>query len=329
MTKRALPDVQNFAEPEGFESTPPISGFEHWLPALRIKAEKSDAAVIEILDQIGKDPYTGEGVGPQDVADALKGAGDVVVNINSLGGSFFAGVTIFNLLKRHPGTVTVNVLGIAASAASIVAMAGDQINMGPAAFMMIHNGQGAAVGDRHVMESAMENLKAIDDAIRDLYVARTGKHAASIASMMDAETLMNAAEAIKDGFADAKIEKDRIFEDAEASTQAKPLHARRWADAVFAHVGVPRSQRRAVYAAIKAGPNDPVFAETVAGFAAIREELAGLREALTASTRASEPKNSAAKSADDDTQDAVEEVVPDADLKALADVLRGIVNPPA
>lgn len=280
MSLRKLPDVQNFAEPEGFESAPNIDAVEPWNPALRLAgggvSNDANATVIDILDQIGKDPWTGEGISPQEVADQLKGAKNVICNINSPGGSFYAGVTIYNYLKSHPGKVTVNVLGIAASAASIIAMAGDEINMGPAAFMMIHNGQGACMGDRHDMANAVTNLTAIDAAIRDLYVARTGKHGNSIATMMDNETLMNAADAIKNGFADKTIEKAQIVEDAQASVKAHPLHAKRLADAVFANAGIPRSKRRMLFAQIKNGPNDPIFTaahEAAAGFVAELREL--------------------------------------------------------
>lgn len=341
MTLRALPTITNLAQPDDVEHLPPLDGFEHWFPALRIKAEVAQGeTVIDILDQIGKDPWTGEGVDSQDVAAQLKGAGDVVVNINSLGGSFYQGTTIYNLLKSHSGRVVVNVLGIAASAASIIAMAGDVINMGPAAFMMIHNAQGATMGDRHDMANAVTNLTAIDYAIRDLYVARTGKHANSIAQMMDAETQMNAADAIKFGFADKTIDKAKIYADPAVTNEAKPLHARRWADAVFAHAGVPRSQRRQVYAAIKAGPNDPVLTATQDGIAAIRKELELLRGTMSPSAPAKSAPDAANQITPDadggsshpdpatlDTQNAVDPATQeDAGLRDVADQLRQILQ---
>lgn len=280
MTLRKLPEIQNFDEPEGFESVPSLDAIDRWAPDLRIKAQAADATVIEIFDQIGKDPYTGEGIGAQEVADALKGAKDVTCNINSLGGSFYQGVTIYNLLKGHPGKVTVNVLGVAASAASIVAMAGDDINMGPAAFMMIHNGQGICMGDRHQMANSASRLTSVDNAIRDLYVGRTGKHANSIAQMMDVETTMNAAECIKHGFADKMLAKDEVFNDASVAAAAHPLHAKRMADAIFASHGISRARRRAMFSAIKNGPNDPGFREAQTAFAELKVEMAGLRDML-------------------------------------------------
>lgn len=341
MSLRDLPLITNLAQEDDVEHLPPLDGFEHWFPALRIKNEAAqNETVIDILDQIGRDPWTGEGVDSQDISAQLKGAGNVVVNINSLGGSFYQGTTIYNLLKSHNGQVTVNVLGIAASAASIIAMAGDVINMGPAAFMMIHNAQGATMGDRHDMANAVTNLTAIDYAIRDLYVARTGKHANSISQMMDAETLMNAADAIKFGFADKTIDKAQIYADPTVTNEAKPLHARRWADAVFAHAGVPRTQRRQVYAAIKAGPNDPVLTATQEGLDTIRRELELLRgamaptalaksvlDAANQATPSADPGSSLEQLATLDTQNAVDPATQDdAGLRAVADELRQILK---
>lgn len=347
MSLRKLPDVQNFQEPEGFESAPNLDAFDNWNPALRIKADASSAGatVIDILDQIGKDPWTGEGVGAADVAAQLKGAGAVIVNINSLGGSFYAGVAIFNLLKQHAGKVTVNVLGLAASAASIIMMAGDDIRMGPAAFVLIHNGQGAVAGDRHDMANAVTNLSAIDSAIADLYVARTGKHKNSIATMMDNETLMNAADAIKYGFADSTIERNQIVEDAQALVTSHPLKDKRLAEAIFANAGVPRSKRRSMFAAIKAGPTDPNFIASDA-MADMRGEIVKLRDALrgllpanaaedeTAEVELTEEQKNEAEAAKRaaaaaGTQDAAD--VPELDagqVTALADELRAFVKPP-
>lgn len=279
MSIRKLPEVQNFVEPEDFESVPSIDALNHWLPALKYAGASEGARVIEILQEIGKDPWTGEGVDAQDIAAQLKGAGDVMVIMNTLGGSFAQGVTIYNLLRGHAGKVTVNVIGMAASAGSIIAMAGDVVNMGPAAFMMIHNGQGVCAGDRHAMQNAVTNLTSIDAAIADLYVARTGKHKNSVAQMMDNETLMNASDAIKNGFADALIERSQISEET-TNAVSHPLAAKKFADAVFAHAGVSRSRRRDIFAAIKAGPGDTVATQVAESFAAIRTDLSGLRDML-------------------------------------------------
>lgn len=93
----------------------------------------------------------GRGVTAKRISAALRAIGnnDVVVNINSPGGDMFEGLAIYNLLRSHSGKVTVNILGIAASAASIIAMAGDEVQMGRGAFLMIHNCWAVGVGNRH------------------------------------------------------------------------------------------------------------------------------------------------------------------------------------
>lgn len=290
MSLRKLPDVKNFVEPDDFESIPSVDAVNHWLPGLVLAADSSGARVIEILQEIGKDPWTGEGVDAQDVSAQLKGAGDVLVIMNTLGGSFSQAVTIYNLLKGHAGKVTIKVIGMAASAGSVIAMAGDDILMGPAAFMMIHNGQGICQGDRHAMENAATNLSAIDAAIRDLYVARTGKHANSIAQMMDNETMMNASDAIKFGFADGLIARDQITEDVQNAIPKHALAAKKFADVVFAHAGVPRSRRREIYAAIKAGPIDPVLSQAAEQFEGLRNEMQELKSLLHSARLDDAPK---------------------------------------
>jgi len=283
MSIRKLPDVRNFVEPEDFEPVPSADAVNHWLPSIRYDGASDGLTVIEILTEIGKDPWTGQGIDATDVAAQLKGAKDVLVVMNTLGGSFAQAVTIYNLLRGHPGKVIVKVIGMAASAGSIICMAGDEIQMGPAAFMMIHNGQGVCQGDRHAMQNAATNLEAIDASIRDLYVARTGKHANGIAQMMDAETLMNARDAIKAGFADSLIPAGQITEQV-TNSMTTAIAAKKFADVVFAHAGVPRSRRREIFAAIKAGPVDPVLAGAAEAFEGLRGEMQELRS-LLATTR--------------------------------------------
>src|SRR5690606_12912230 len=113
-----------------------------------------DSDTITILDVIGYDWWSGEGVTAKRIEAALRKIGNkpVSVLINSPGGDFFEGVTIYNLLREHPAQVTVKILGLAASAASVIAMAADRIEIANLGFMMIHNTQWVAAGDRHVMK---------------------------------------------------------------------------------------------------------------------------------------------------------------------------------
>lgn len=286
MSLKKLPQIENFAELEKLEPRPSIVATQRWQPGLRVEnAAGPDETVIDIFDQIGKDPWTGEGVSAADIAQILGSAKNVVVNMNSPGGNFFQGTAIYNLLAQHPHQVTVNVLGLAASAASIIAMAGDRVLMGPASFMMIHNAQAVGVGDRHDMQSVQETLTSIDHAIRDLYVAHTGKQANKISQMMDDETWLNAKDAIANKFADGLIDRP-IAEDPAIQNMAHPLASRRLAEAIFADAGKTRSQQRELVTALKGGPGpiDNRTPSSDSGVAAIRDSLRSLASEVSAGT---------------------------------------------
>lgn len=278
MSLKKLPTVTNFAELEDLEPRPNQTAEQRFNPALRIENDAAaGATVIDIFGYIGVNPFTGEGVDAGVVAKILRDAKDVVVNMNSPGGSFFQGTAIFNLLAQHPHEVTVNVLGLAGSAASIIAMAGDRVLMAPAAFIMIHNASASADGDRHDMQSVVDTLTSIDYAIRDLYVARTGKQANKISAMMDDETWMNARDAIANKFADGMIEA-KITEDAAVKNMANPLAARRQIEALMAKAGASRSQQRELLNVFRNGPGpiDSRPNSRDSGIGLIRDELRSL-----------------------------------------------------
>jgi ATP-dependent Clp protease protease subunit len=294
MSLKTLPQIQNFAELEDLDARPCELAEQRFNPALRIAAlAGSDETAIDIFGYIGRNPFTGEGVDAGVVAEILKTAKNVVVNMNSPGGSFFQGTAIFNLLAQHPHQVTVNVLGLAGSAASIVAMAGDKVLMAPASFIMIHNASASADGDRHDMQSVVDTLTSIDNAIRDLYVARTGKQANKISAMMDDETWMNARDAIANKFADGMIERT-VTEDSTVKNMANPIAVRREIENALAKAGKTRSQRRELLAEFKNGPGgiDTREKKPDSSFDVIRDELRNLaadskpRAADTATPRA-------------------------------------------
>jgi ATP-dependent Clp protease protease subunit len=259
MSLKKLVQIQNFAAGEELDPRPNETADARFNAALRIAADaSSDATVLDIFGPIGKNIFTGEGVDSQSVSDMLKTASAtaskaVTVNLNSPGGSFFQGTAIYNLLAQHPGKVTVNVLGLAGSAASIIAMAGDEILMAPASFIMIHNAAAGADGDRHDLQSVVDTLTAIDYAIRDLYVTRTGKQANKISAMMDDETWMNAKDAIANKFADGMIAR-AVTEDAAVKNMANPLVTSRTIEAALKGAGMSRSRRRELMAEFKNGP---------------------------------------------------------------------------
>ena len=248
------PEIRAFQAPAGWSpDTRPVAA--SWR-RFDVNAA-ADSAVITIFDVIGEDPWTGEGVSSKRVAGALRsiGAKPVTVEINSPGGNYFDGVAIYNLLRRHEQAVTVQILGMAASAASIIAMAGDNILIAHNASIMIHNAWGLALGNRHDMTEVAQLLGQLDEAMAITYAARTGIKQAEIARMMDAESWITGQAAIDKGFADGLLQADGqepVFADAGDGQPLDIGHI----DKILARSGMPRSERRDVYRAIKsATPN--------------------------------------------------------------------------
>lgn len=131
--------------------------------------------------------------------------GDIRLRINSPGGDVFDGIAIYNDLVDHPGKIQVEIPGLAASAASIIAMAGDSIEIAESAFLMIHNAWGLAIGNRHDMASLADLLASIDKSLAGIYVARTGIGIRAITQMMDDETWLVGKDAVEQGFADRRL----------------------------------------------------------------------------------------------------------------------------
>ena len=140
---------------------------------------------------------------------------NIILNINSPGGDVFDGIAIYNDLLAHKSYVVVRVTGLAASAASIIAMAGDKVEIAENAFFMIHNAWSVAVGDARVMSARANLLKKIDAGLAETYAARTGGDVDDIKEQMDEETWLTASEAIEQGFADSTFNADDS-EEAEA-----------------------------------------------------------------------------------------------------------------
>lgn len=168
---------------------------------LELRAATSDApAEILLYDEIGQWGVTAKAFAAT-LANA--GAGPITVRINSPGGEVFDGLAIYNALKAHPGGVTTQVDGLAASAASYIAMAGSTVSMAESSMMMIHDAWGVVVGNRNDMRQTAATLDKVDGQMAGIYSAKTGKPVAEIAGMMDAETWLTAAEAKDAGFCDA------------------------------------------------------------------------------------------------------------------------------
>ena len=134
--------------------------------------------------------------------ELLAGKGDVTVWIHSPGGDVFAAAQIYNMLMDYPGNVTVKIDGLAASAASVIAMAGGDVYMSPVSMLMIHNPSTVAIGDSEEMLRAKDLLDEVKESIINAYELKTGLSRAKISHLMDAESWMNARKAIELGFAD-------------------------------------------------------------------------------------------------------------------------------
>jgi ATP-dependent Clp protease, protease subunit len=179
----------------------------------RVVANKaSNSAEIYLYGIIGGD-WFGDGVTAKQFADDLKALGNVKtidLRINSEGGSVFDGKAMYSLLNEHQATITVHVDGLAASAASFVAMAGDVIEIAEGGFIMIHNAYMLAIGDAREMRRSADMLETVNNTIIDVYASRTKGDKKAIAKMMDNETWMTGADAVKNGFADKMVENLKV-----------------------------------------------------------------------------------------------------------------------
>jgi len=280
MSLRNLPQASVPNRPRNFHWDPPSDALSRWAE-FPLAAASDDEATISIYDVIGEDWWSGDGFTAKRASAALRaiGARDVTVNVNSPGGDMFEGIAIYNLLAQHKGKVTVNVMGLAASAASIIAMAGDQINMGTGSFLMVHNAWGVAIGNQFDFAEAADLFAGFDSALVDIYEARTGQKRSDIAALMKAETYLRPAEAMARGFADAEI--DAAAAESSASNAIdERVRAKRRIDASLAGQGVPRSERRRMMNSLS-GMHDAAHLTTMPGAGVNLQGIQALIETLS------------------------------------------------
>ncbi len=254
MSIRDLPSIPVLAG-KGLQSAIAESVRQRWNPDIKAAASDEDENTISILDPIGES-WMYDGVTAKRISAALRNIGDkdVVVSINSPGGDFFEGLAIYNLLREHKAKVTVKVLGLAASAASVIAMAADEIQIGRAAFFMIHNTWVCACGDRHAFREVADWLEPFDSAAVSIYQARTGLDEKELGNQLDKETWLNGETAIEQGFADSLLSSDEIEQaPSQASDKPSPNAAQKKMDILLAQNNIPRSKRRSLIAALKGG----------------------------------------------------------------------------
>ncbi len=171
--------------------------------------------------QIAENSWFGDEVTPAIFRDELmKGDGNITVWINSPGGDVFAAAQIYNMLMDYKGNVTVRIDGLAASAASVIAMAGTTVEMSPVGMLMIHNPSTAVIGNTKEMQAAIQMLDEVKESILNAYELKTGQPRQSLSDLMDAESWMNAKKAVELGFAD-KI----LFANEDEEKQSEGVEA--------------------------------------------------------------------------------------------------------
>jgi ATP-dependent Clp protease protease subunit len=165
--------------------------------------------------EISDETWFGDEVTPKLFKEELEdGEGNITLWINSPGGDVFAAASIYNMLMDYPYDVTVKIDALAASAASVIAMAGTKVCMSPVAMLMIHNPMTVAIGDSSEMRKAIDMLSEVKESIVNAYEIKTSLSRRKISQLMDAETWMNAKEAKKLGFAD-----EILFSDGESPNE--------------------------------------------------------------------------------------------------------------
>lgn len=276
---------------EPAKPAPPPLALKVWRPGLRA-ARAATVPVLEVFGIIG-DERSGQALTAPAVSAALAAIGDrdVEVHINSPGGDAFEGIAVYNLLRQHPGAVTVKIMGMAASAASVIAMAGDRILFGRGAELMIHCAWVFAIGNRHDLADAIKYLEGTDASLVDIYSARSGQKPDAIAKWMNDETFMTAADAIARGFGDGSLEDGDVVDDpafaATALTHPAPSATKppapqitgpRDLETLLKGAGLATAAARKVAAggwpALSATPTATSFAdETAAAAAALADRI--------------------------------------------------------
>ena len=176
--------------------------------------EDSDERILMLNGHISTETWLGDDVTPEIFRDELnRGTGNVIVWINSPGGDCFAAAQIYNMLMEYRGNVDVRIDGIAASAASVIAMAGNTVSISPVGMMMIHNPATISIGDEQEMKRAIDRLSEIKESIINAYELKTGLPRKQLSNLMNAESWFNAKKAKELGFVDSILYGDKEDED--------------------------------------------------------------------------------------------------------------------
>lgn len=283
-----MPWIEAATRPPGMQPRPSAS--HAWY---EFKNLADDEAEVLVYDEIGG--YWGTCA--EDFVRELRNitARKITVRVNSPGGSFFDGVTCANALRAHPSNVTVRVEGLCASAASVIAMAGDRIEMAPQTQLMIHDAIGGCYGNAKDMQDMVDVLDRISDSIADAYAARSGGTREEWRERTKAETWYSPEEALAAGLIDEAIPMPRRGEEpAEPMPPAEPEMSNSWDLSVFRYAGRDKAPAPSVAAHAKPGPPPaPTTGVTLTADVAslVGEQVANaLRAAVTPAPAPAEPE---------------------------------------
>ena len=184
--------------------------FWKWLNNARDPDDEDGERTMYLDGTIAEDSWFDDDITPALFKEELfNGTGPITIYINSPGGDCIAASRIYTMLMDYPGKVTVKIDGIAASAASVIAMAGTEVLMAPTGLIMIHNPATIAFGDHKEMAKTIEMLDEVKESIINAYEIKTGLPRTKISDLMESETWMNAKKAIELGFADGMLEDEK------------------------------------------------------------------------------------------------------------------------
>ena len=178
---------------------------------------EDESRTLYLNGAIAEESWFGDEITPKQFkSELVSGEGDIDIWINSPGGDCIAASQIYNMLMDYKGNVTVKIDGIAASAASVIAMAGTTVKVSPTSLMMIHNPLTVAIGDSTEMKKAIQMLDEVKESIINAYELKTGQPRAKLSKLMNGETWLNANKALELGFAD-----EMLFDEREANNPCR------------------------------------------------------------------------------------------------------------
>ena len=202
-----------------------VKKFWNWTNQAPTETEP-EQRILTLNGTIAEESWFDDDITPQLFREELNaGSGDITVWINSPGGDCVAAAQIYNMLMDYRGSVTVKIDGIAASAASVIAMAGTRVLVSPVSMLMIHNPATMAMGDAAEMQKAIAMLDEVKESIINAYEIKTGMSRAKLSHLMDAETWMDAHTAVDLGFADEIMTRPEVT-DAENHVTGPMLFSR-------------------------------------------------------------------------------------------------------